>query len=174
LDEMNAGQEKAQVARWDEFLKKRRTRGTQPVYESSPARKERNNSAIAQGGAALATTEATAGEEDLWTDNIIGIARMGVSGKAGKEAWRDFKKLVRTGIPISYRGAVWSELSGATEAKEPGYFEELLQRHEGGDSLCLKQISACSSWLWWRFLTRADADVGRTFGSNSEYRSLWF
>ncbi|QRW04023.1 Rab-GTPase-TBC domain protein [Ceratobasidium sp. AG-Ba] len=48
--------------------------------------------------------------------------------------------LVRNGIPLVYRGKVWSECSGAAEMREPGVFGELLSSHIGQDSPTLKEI----------------------------------
>jgi hypothetical protein len=78
--------------------------------------------------------------DDDWSDNLIGVARMGTSGKAGRDDWKAFKKLVRGGVPPSHRPKVWAECSGATEIREPGVYGDLLSQHEGMQSLCLGQI----------------------------------
>lgn len=162
LDEMDEADERRLRANWDAFLKRRRAQLA--PNEPSTARKERANS-LAQsvrsgGGAASLNSGFVEGEEDVWTENLIGVARLGTSGKEGKEIWREFKKLVssfeptihrssitlrgfqvRQGIPVRDRPAIWAELSGANDQREPGYYQELLANHEEGhDSLCLKQI----------------------------------
>lgn len=172
LSDMNNTQEKVLQNAWDAYLKKRRAKLS--AAESAPsARKDRNlkNPAASlanQGSADLAEHDATHVAESGWSENLIGVAQMGTGGKAEREAWRDFKQLVRSGIPISLRPALWCELSGATDVREPGYYAELLQLHdEGGQSLCLKQISKPTSCLLLdQADLRPDADVGRTFGSN--------
>lgn len=147
LADMNETQEKSQRLAWDDFLKRRRTKLTQPISEAAQGRRDRHSSNAAQtertdAVALLGPNQTASGEEELWSDNLIGIARMGISGKSGKEAWREFKQLVRSGIPIAYRPSVWSELSGATEIREPGYYNELLSSRQDAESLSSKQISS--------------------------------
>lgn len=151
LAEMNQSQEKVQQAAWDAYLKRRRAKLATSADPATVARTKdrpqvKNTSTLAnQSGGPLADHDALYVEESAWSENLIGVAQMGTGGKAEKDAWRDFKLLVRSGIPISYRPAVWAELSGATEVREPGYYAELLQLHEeGAPNLCLKQISMFS------------------------------
>ncbi|KAM0786289.1 hypothetical protein ACM66B_001768 [Microbotryomycetes sp. NB124-2] len=89
--------------------------------------------------------------ENSWTDDLVGVSQMGFSGKAGKEDWQEFKELVKKGIPIAYRPKIWAECSGANEAREPGVYQDLLERHRGQDNPCLNQI---------------DMDCHRTFPTN--------
>ncbi|KAA1112349.1 hypothetical protein PGTUg99_019292 [Puccinia graminis f. sp. tritici] len=91
--------------------------------------------------------ESTERARDLITchdDNLIGIASMGLSNdnnkKALKDEWKEFKALVIQGIPISLRPKIWLECSGASELKEPGYYHDLLNLHDGEEGLCLNQI----------------------------------
>ncbi len=39
---------------------------------------------------------------------LIGISQMGLAGKAGQEEFKAFSRLVRGGIPLSYRSDVWA------------------------------------------------------------------
>ena len=149
LSDMNNTQEKVLQNAWDAYLKKRRAKhsAAEPAPSSRKERSLKNPAASLanQGSADLAEHDATHVAESGWSENLIGVAQMGTGGKAEREAWRDFKQLVRSGIPISLRPALWCELSGATDVREPGYYAELLQLHdEGGQSLCLKQISESS------------------------------
>jgi hypothetical protein len=112
LSDIDVSIEKAQLEAWDVFLMRRR---------------------VQLGSLA-------SGDTDDWSDNIIGVARMGTSGKAGRDDWKAFKKLVRGGVPPSYRPKIWAECSGATEIREPGAYGDLLSQHEGMQSLCLSQI----------------------------------
>lgn len=41
--------------------------------------------------------------EKPWSEDLVGVAQMGVAGKSGKEDWAEFKELVRKGVPIAYR-----------------------------------------------------------------------
>ncbi|ORX90741.1 TBC-domain-containing protein [Basidiobolus meristosporus CBS 931.73] len=58
----------------------------------------------------------------------------------GEVEYKEFKKLIRGGIPAVYRAKIWGECSGAFERKEPGYYSALLARHEGQESVFLGQI----------------------------------
>lgn len=95
LDEMNEADERQLMSEWDAFLKRRRAQLA--PHESSTARKERTNS-LAQstkgGRAAALNASFSERDEDTWTENLIGVARLGTSGKEGKETWKEFKRLV--------------------------------------------------------------------------------
>ena len=39
---------------------------------------------------------------------FIGVSQMGLDGKAGQDEWRNFSRLVRSGIPLAYRSDVWT------------------------------------------------------------------
>ncbi|KAI5815314.1 rab-GTPase-TBC domain-containing protein [Pyronema omphalodes] len=57
---------------------------------------------------------------------VIGISTLGTEGRGGKQRWKEFKSLVLGGIPVTYRWKIWTECSGATSMKVPGYYEDLL------------------------------------------------
>lgn len=96
LEDMDDADERRLRANWDAFLKRRRAQLA--PNEPSTARKERANSLAqsvrAGSGAASLNAGFVEGDEDQWTENLIGVARLGTSGKEGKETWREFKKLV--------------------------------------------------------------------------------
>lgn len=41
---------------------------------------------------------------------------------------------------LIFAGRIWSECSGATDAREPGLYQDLLSQHAGQENLCLTQI----------------------------------
>ncbi|CAE6429807.1 unnamed protein product [Rhizoctonia solani] len=108
-------QQTAQTAEWNAFLKRRR-----------------------QGGNFLALItkdeERDSDEEKEWGMGIVGISRMDTASA------KEFAKLVRGGIPLTFRDKVWSECAGAAEIREPGVFQDLLKHHEGEENLALKEI----------------------------------
>jgi hypothetical protein len=59
---------------------------------------------------------------------------LGVSGAQlreagnGKTLWKEFKELVSQGVPVAYRPKIWGECSGAWTLKEPGTYDNLLNR----------------------------------------------
>lgn len=70
---------------------------------------------------------------------VIGISTLGTEGRGGKQRWKEFKSLVLGGIPVTYRWKIWTECSGATSMKVPGYYEDLLA-HGQDDPEVLAQI----------------------------------
>ncbi|KAF8251556.1 TBC-domain-containing protein [Wilcoxina mikolae CBS 423.85] len=79
--------------------------------------------------------------ETLMADGeVIGIATLGTEGRGGKQRWKEFKTLVLGGIPVTYRWKIWTECSGATSMKVPGYYDDLLQNGHD-DPIVISQIS---------------------------------
>lgn len=172
LTEMHEAREKTQVEAWDTFLKRRKVAlSRNPRDQQGIAKRDKPTStatALANAGAEmLGVRNLDQDDSSFWDDNLVGVARMRTDTKAGKQDWKDFKRLVRTGIPIAYRPKIWAECSGATEIKEPGYYQGesfkrqnphlhqltsssyflkpgLLSKHEGMQSLCLTQIGRVS------------------------------
>ncbi|KIY68877.1 TBC-domain-containing protein [Cylindrobasidium torrendii FP15055 ss-10] len=58
-------------------------------------------------------------EED--SEELVGLPSLGSSER------KEFLRLVRSGIPLAYRGKVWQEGSGALEMREPGLFAALVR-----------------------------------------------
>lgn len=113
LNEMQETLERSQVEAWDAFIRKRQAKGKSEGWRDSIC---------------------------LHDDNLVGVATMGRTGKQGKEDWREFKDLVRRGVPVALRPKIWAECSGATERREPGYYQDLLSVHSGETGLALDQI----------------------------------
>lgn len=153
-----------QQEKWDSFLKRRREAILSERRKSEVKRDTGSESTAKMLSHTRDDSEVV--EEDFegpsfWNDEgLIGITSM-----KEKEDWKEFKKLIRDGVPVVYRPKVgptrfasfadffkiWCECSGAYEVKEPGYFEGLLSKHENDTSACLSQI---------------DVDVRRTMPNN--------
>ncbi|WP_460824506.1 hypothetical protein, partial [Lysobacter olei] len=68
-------------------------------------------------------------EVALADGEVIGIAGLGNKGKIGRAKWREFRNLVLGGIPVAYRAKIWSECSGASTLRVPGYYDDLVNGH---------------------------------------------
>ncbi|KAF8461434.1 rab-GTPase-TBC domain-containing protein [Kalaharituber pfeilii] len=131
LSDMHDSLQRDRSIKWNEFLKK--------------VRAERRRG----------ETEEKGMPEVLMADGeLIGVSTLGNSGKGGKQKWKEFRRLVLGGIPVSYRWKVWAECSGACALRVPGYYDELLQ---GGDDdpLIMSQINM---------------DINRTLTNNIFFR----
>ncbi|KAF8417081.1 rab-GTPase-TBC domain-containing protein [Tirmania nivea] len=117
LSDMHDSLQRDRSIKWNEFLKK--------------VRAERWRGEVEENGM----------PEVLMADGeLIGVSTLGNSGKGGKQKWREFRRLVIGGIPVSYRWKVWAECSGAGALRVPGYYEELLQASNDDPHIML-QIS---------------------------------
>lgn len=92
LTEMHNKTDATASLSWDSFIRRRQ------VTLSSSARRAVLKSKPAK--ATLLGGELGAGDEG-WSENLVGVAQMGLDGKKGD--WLEFKGLVRKGIPIAYR-----------------------------------------------------------------------
>ncbi|GAA93939.1 uncharacterized protein L969DRAFT_42685 [Mixia osmundae IAM 14324] len=136
LGQMTEAREKAQQEVWDKFIVRRRAKLVKASSEASTAPARPSRTVIAE--VSSLATQASGSDELDWTEDLVGVARMG--SKAGREDWKEFKKLVRSGVPNALRPKIWAECSGSTEIREPGYYTEMLSSHEGIHSQCLSQI----------------------------------
>lgn len=133
LTDMHDAIEKTQKEAWDVFIRRRQSKlakassvhsYSQPVPSPSlegavvasgstggaaggtaMGRERSRQSLLGIGVSALmgSANGSKATEETGWSENLVGVAQMGVAGKKGKEDWEEFKMLVRKGIPIAYR-----------------------------------------------------------------------
>jgi hypothetical protein len=159
LTEMHDALDATQKEAWDSFIKRRQrtlhsrsvipldnnhTSGSGGSHNSSVRRNDtKRNSSV---GAMLGERAVSDTDDLAWSENLVGVAQMGLAGKKGKDDWIEFKELVRRGVPIAYRPRIWAECSGATEAREPGVYQDLLSKHEGEVNQCLIQIDLdCAS-----------------------------
>jgi small G protein signaling modulator 3 len=135
LTEMHDKQQTAQKAEWDVFLRRRRRNNSNMSTTGNTYTK----TTIGSRAATMLGIAPTAEDEEITrAEGFIGVAQMGLS--SNKDDWKEFLRLVRTGIPLCYRAKVWSECSGALEAAEPGVFQELLSSHEGKTNATLADI----------------------------------
>ncbi|KAI5476629.1 hypothetical protein MNV49_007466 [Pseudohyphozyma bogoriensis] len=139
LTEMYDAVEKTQKEAWEGFIGRRQAKLRAPLInavEGGPLRrgKRQNNGLSILAGDGSKEED----QEEGWSENLVGVAQMGLAGKSGREDWAEFKM-------------IWAECSGANEAREPGVYQELLALHAGEANLCLTQI---------------DMDCHRTFPTN--------
>lgn len=149
LTDLHDTLQRDRTVRWNEFLRK--------------VRAERRKEGEAAAAAAAATsadrslTAVDTPEATLADGEVIGIAGLGNKGKVGRNKWREFRSLVLGGIPVALRAKVWSECSGASAMRIPGYYGDLV-RGVGGtepDASVVAQI---------------DMDIRRTLTDNVFFR----
>ncbi|PNP39858.1 hypothetical protein TGAMA5MH_08123 [Trichoderma gamsii] len=134
LSDLHDTLQRDKTVQWNEFLRK--------------VRAERQREGEAALAAATAAAEARferpgiiQPEEQVADGELIGISNLGNKGKVGRAKWNGFKTLVLGGIPVSYRAKVWSECSGATALRIPGYYDGLVsQSGEDDDPTVVSQI----------------------------------
>lgn len=125
LTDIHDRQQKARTGEWDAFLRKR----TRSRRGTNGTRAEQD---VGVGGALA---------------QIINLS----ANKSGADEYRALLRLVRRGIPMSYRAEVWSECSGARDLIVPGEYAEILAVHKDDRSPVMAEI---------------EKDVGRTFPGN--------
>ncbi|KAF2761964.1 TBC-domain-containing protein [Pseudovirgaria hyperparasitica] len=111
LTELHDSLQRDKTVRWNEFLRK--------VRAERKREGEVNNENRAKG---LTMPEAL-----LMDGEIVGVASLGNKGKVGRAKWQEFRELVLSGIPVTYRAKIWAECSGASELRVPGYYEDLVK-----------------------------------------------
>lgn len=136
LNDMHQTLERSQTEAWDVYIRKRQAKLSRLDGGTDMALSGRNGGSAAS----MLGTAPTNRDSICYDENLIGVASMGAAGRGGREDWKEFKDLVRKGIPISLRPRIWAECSGATERREPGYFADLLSAHDGEEGLALTQI----------------------------------
>ncbi|KAK9762333.1 hypothetical protein K7432_012040 [Basidiobolus ranarum] len=97
------------------------------------SQKEKWDAFVERRRAALAK-EINGGDGTIVAEQGISLIGM------GEAEYKEFKKLVRAGIPAIYRAKVWEECAGAYDRKKVGYYSGLLARHEDRKSIFLNQI----------------------------------
>jgi hypothetical protein len=134
LSDVHDSLQREKTVRWNDFLRKVRAE-----------RKREGEAAIAAATAAAeARFERPAmilPETRVADGEFIGISNLGNKGKVGRAKWNEFKNLVLGGIPVAYRAKVWSECSGATALRIPGYYDDLVaQTGDEDDAAVVSQI----------------------------------
>ena len=110
--------QKERKTEWDTFM--RQVRKAKVSTTNKAATAATLVSQASSGAAALlGLAKGTEDEEVSWTEGLglIGVAQMGLE-------WKEFFRLVQSGIPLAYRAKVWFECSGAQDLSEPGVFQE--------------------------------------------------
>ncbi|KAJ5097906.1 hypothetical protein N7532_004907 [Penicillium argentinense] len=150
LTDLHDTLQRDRTVRWNEFLRKVR----------AERRKEGEAAAAAAAAAASSDRSVTAvdtPEATLADGEVVGISGLGNKGKVGRAKWRELRSLVLGGIPVALRAKVWSECSGASAMRIPGYYDDLV-RGVGGtepDAAVVAQI---------------DMDIHRTLTDNVFFR----
>ncbi|OJJ45006.1 hypothetical protein ASPZODRAFT_134439 [Penicilliopsis zonata CBS 506.65] len=124
LTELHDALQRERTVRWNEFLRK--------------VRAERRKEGEAAAAAAAASDRPLPRSIDmpevsLADGEMVGISGLGNKGKVGRAKWREFRMLVLGGIPVALRAKIWSECSGASAMRIPGYYEELVRGETGAE-----------------------------------------
>lgn len=145
LTDLHDALQRDRTVKWNEFLRKVRAERRKEGEAAAAASSDRSLTAVDTPEAAL-----TDGE-------VIGIAGLGNKGKVGRAKWREFRSLVLAGVPVALRAKVWSECSGASAMRIPGYYDDLVRGVGGSepDSSVVVQI---------------DMDIRRTLTDNVFFR----
>ncbi|CAI7656126.1 unnamed protein product [Penicillium glandicola] len=146
LTDLHDALQRDRTVRWNEFLRKvRAERRKEGEAAAAAATSDRSLAAVDTPEVSLADGE------------VVGIAGLGNKGKVGRAKWREFRLLVLGGIPVALRAKTWSECSGASAMRIPGYYDDLVHGVGGSDpdSSVVAQI---------------DMDIRRTLTDNVFFR----
>lgn len=149
LNDVHDSLQREKTVRWNDFLRKVR----------AERRREGEAEVAAAAAAASARFERPAvilPEAKLTDGEMIGISGLGNKGKVGRAKWNEFKALLLGGIPVAYRNKIWSECSGASALRVPGYYEDLVARSAGADDPAV--------------VAQIDMDIHRTLTDNIFFR----
>ncbi|KAL3606880.1 hypothetical protein FPOAC2_01852 [Fusarium poae] len=134
LSDVHDALQRDKTVRWNDFLRKVRAERKREGEAAIAAAKSAADARYEQPAMILPETRVADGE-------MIGVSGLGVKGKVGRAKWNEFKTLVLGGIPVAYRAKVWSECSGATALRIPGYYKDLVaQSGEDDDTVVVSQI----------------------------------
>ncbi|PGH13613.1 hypothetical protein AJ80_06244 [Polytolypa hystricis UAMH7299] len=116
LTELHDSLQRERTVKWNEFQRKvRAERRKEGEAAAAAPQSDRPNLSLAMPEVSLADGE------------VVGIAGLGNKGKVGRAKWREFRGLVLGGIPVAYRAKIWSECSGASALRVPGYYDDLVK-----------------------------------------------
>ncbi|KAL5359914.1 hypothetical protein BJX96DRAFT_149353 [Aspergillus floccosus] len=148
LTDLHDSLQRDRMVRWNEFLRKVR----------AERRKEGEAAAAAAAAGSDRSLQSVDMPEASLTDGeVVGIAGLGNKGKVGRAKWREFRSLVLAGIPVALRAKIWSECSGASSMRVPGYYDDLVKGIGG----CKPDPSVVS---------QIDMDINRTLTDNVFFR----
>ncbi|OAX78401.1 hypothetical protein ACJ72_07292, partial [Emergomyces africanus] len=117
LTELHDSLQRDRTIKWNEFLRKVR------------AERRKEGEASDRPSVSLAMPEVS-----LADGEVVGITGLGTKGKVGRAKWREFRSLVIGGIPVAYRAKIWSECSGASAMRVPGYYDDLVKGNMSRDT----------------------------------------
>lgn len=145
LTDLHDTLQRDRTVRWNEFLRKVRAERRKEGEAAAAASSDRTVTAVDTPEASLADGE------------MVGIAGLGNKGKVGRAKWRELRSLVLGGVPVALRAKIWSECSGASAMRNPGYYDELVRGVDGSepDPSVVAQI---------------DMDIRRTLTDNVFFR----
>ncbi|KAJ6129239.1 hypothetical protein N7512_002019 [Penicillium capsulatum] len=146
LTDLHDTLQRDRTVRWNEFLRKVRAE-----------RRKEGEAAAAAASSDRTFTAVDTPEASLADGEMVGIAGLGNKGKVGRAKWRELRSLVLGGVPVALRAKIWSECSGASAMRIPGYYDELVRGVDGTepDSSVVAQI---------------DMDIRRTLTDNVFFR----
>lgn len=116
--------QRQQQVEWDALVRKAKRRIKESTSKQGTAQAvlaQASSGAAALLGLSRPPEEADPEhQEESWTAGL-GLAHISTS----KEDKKEFDRMIRAGIPLTYRAKVWYESSGALENHEPGTFRDL-------------------------------------------------
>lgn len=148
LTDLHDTSQRDRTVKWNEFMRKVR------------AERQKEGEAAATSSAERSMASLTMPEASLADGEVVGIAGLGNKGKVGRAKWREFKGLVLAGVPVEYRAKVWSECSGASALRVPGYYDELVKG----------STAAAAATADPAVVAQIDMDVHRTLTDNIFFR----
>ncbi|KAL8950841.1 MAG: hypothetical protein Q9222_003139, partial [Ikaeria aurantiellina] len=119
LTELHDNLQRERTVKWNEFLRKVRAERKKEGETSTTAHDSRSKTSMP--------------EITLSDGELIGVSGLGNKGKVGRAKWKEFKQLVLAGIPVAYRAKIWTECSGASALRIPGYYEDLVNSDVAND-----------------------------------------
>ena len=126
LTELHDTLQRERTVKWNEFLRK--------------VRAERWKEGETAAGNDSTSRYASMPEVTIADGEMIGVAGLGNKGKVGRAKWKEFQSLVLAGIPVAYRAKIWTECSGASALRVPGYYDDLISDSQNDDPVILAQI----------------------------------
>ncbi|PYH49532.1 TBC domain-containing protein [Aspergillus saccharolyticus JOP 1030-1] len=123
LTDLHDSLQRDRTVRWNEFLRKVR----------AERRKDGEAAAAAAAASDRPLQSVDTPEASLADGEMVGISGLGNKGKVGRAKWREFRALVLGGIPVALRAKIWSECSGASSMRVPGYYGDLVRGIGGTD-----------------------------------------
>ncbi|KAK2740615.1 hypothetical protein FQN55_008824 [Onygenales sp. PD_40] len=122
LTELHDSLQRDRTVKWNEFLRKVRAERRKEGEAAAALPSDRPSVSLAMPEASLADGE------------VVGITGLGNKGKVGRAKWREFRSLVLGGIPVALRAKIWSECSGASALRVPGYYDDLVKGSSNPDT----------------------------------------